>query len=93
MVISVTLVRHDPGPGSLQVLIFQDSPEFKNTGDSANNLGIHEALELLESFGSRPEEAQAILEKVLNPPARYRQQFRLSEKGERFLRENYPGVL
>ena len=75
--ISLILHRFKDVWTSILILIFEDSPTFKNNG-AQTYLGSHELLDLLEKLGKTPEEAEGILEKVIPTPSHYRLQLSLN---------------
>ncbi|HXY14695.1 MAG TPA: hypothetical protein VEI26_09365 [Terriglobales bacterium] len=79
--ISLILHRFKDVRTNILTLIFEDSPAFKNDG-AQMYLGSHELSELLEKLGKTPEEAAAVLEKVIPTPSHYRLRLSLSDQQE-----------
>jgi hypothetical protein len=79
--ISLVIHRFTEVRVNMLVMIFEDSPTFKNNGAQIY-AGDRELLQLLESLGETHEEASAILDKVTPTPSHYRLQLSLNDQQE-----------
>lgn len=70
------------------VLIFEDSPTFKNEGAQLY-LGSDDLSKLLQKLGKTHEEAAAIVDKVIPTPSHYRLQLTLNDEQERHARGTF----
>jgi hypothetical protein len=86
----VTIALHllTGSPGRILACIYQDMPQYKNTGAQAE-LSHDEVLQLLEGLGSSWEQAQEILERAVTARV-HRRQYKLSPEQESRARQVFP---
>jgi len=85
---SSILDRPSSSLGRILASIYQDLPQYKNTGAQAE-LSHDEVRQLLEGLGSSRAQAQEILERVVTARV-HRRQYKLSPEQESRARQVFP---
>ena len=76
-------------PDRVQTFVFEDAPQYKNTGDQAH-LAPNEVRELLAALGLNEQQGNQLLETILQEQGIQRRRFNISEEQAGRVRNFFP---